>query len=293
MPDDLRDAVYKACESPGEPYQAAHRQYGQLYTVALFMGPPRPGVIAHWDGYGHLTKFVTFSQLVHPTSIGFGNTAVLTFGPDGKFRQATPGPCRGITEQAFTVLNMRNWLSKSECETVRSLLENADINKLPARVLRANWNIQHAAYQYFFEVRTLLVVSALDALVHVRTKGKVRVGTGTQFKTRTAQLAAELGVPFTDADANAVWEHRSDIAHGRDPWESRRNAKGDIQQPPELTGDDPLVKRYLASEQIVRSTILKCLTDPAFAAKFESDESVDKAYSVAVPISKKSRPAKP
>ena len=143
MPDYLRDAVYKACESPGEPYQQAHRQYGQLYTVALFMGPWAPGLITSWDGYGHITRFVTFSQLVHPTSIGFGNTAVLTFDKDGKFQQATPGPCRGITEQAFTIPNMRNWLSLSESEAIKNLLKDAHIDKLPARVARAHWNVQH------------------------------------------------------------------------------------------------------------------------------------------------------
>ena len=182
VPDYLRDIVYKACESPGEPYQAAHRQYGQLYSVALFMGPLVPGLVTNWDGYGHITRFVTFSQLVHPTTIGFANTVVLTFDPDWKFKQATPGPCRGITEQAFTVPNMRNWLSQSECETVKSLLIGAEIGKLPSRVSRAHWNIQHAAYQYFFEVRALLVASALDALVHVRTGKSKSLGTGRQFK---------------------------------------------------------------------------------------------------------------
>ncbi|MCU1305002.1 MAG: hypothetical protein JWQ87_5286 [Candidatus Sulfotelmatobacter sp.] len=288
LPDYLRDIVYRACESPGEPYQESHRQFGQLYTVALFMGPLVPGLITSWDGYRHITRFLTFSQLVHPTSIGFGNTSVLTFDSDGQFKQATPGPCRGITEQAFTIPNTRNWLSLNECETVKNLMANADIDKLPARVSRAHWNVQHAAYQYFFEVRALLVASALDALVHVRTNKSKRLGTGKQFTERTLQLSTQLGIHFTNADAASVWEHRSDIAHGRDPWESRRDAKGAVQQPPELTKDDPLVRQYLASENILRSTILKCLTDPEFAARFESDESVEKAYPVVVPQSKKS-----
>src|ERR1035441_9489326 len=60
MPDYLRDIVYKACESPGEPYEAAHRQYGQLYTIALFMGPPEIGTVTSWDGYGHLSREVTY-----------------------------------------------------------------------------------------------------------------------------------------------------------------------------------------------------------------------------------------
>lgn len=172
LPDRLRDVVYKACESPGEPYQEAYRQYGQLYTVAIFMGPLVPGTVTNWDGYGHITRFVTYAQLVHPTCMGFGNTAALTFRSNGEFERAVPGPCRGITEQAFIVSGARNWLSQSECETVKDLLTHADIKKLPDRVTRAHWNVQHAAYQYFFEVRTLLVVSAIEALIHVKTNGR-------------------------------------------------------------------------------------------------------------------------
>ena len=255
MPDYLRDVVYKACESPGEPYEPPHRQYGQLYTIALFMGPPEIGTVTSWDGYAYLSKVITYSQLVHPTSIGFGNTAVLIFGPDGEFEQARPGPCRGFTEQAFTVPNTRNWLSQSECEAVKDLFENADMDKLPDRVTRAHWSIQHAAYQYFFEVRTLLVTSGLDALVHVRTPGN-RLSTGAQFTNRTVQLAIDLGVSFTMDDAKAVWEHRSDIAHGRDPWAFLKDANGKIPQPPKLTKNDDVVRRYMAAEQILRSAIL-------------------------------------
>jgi hypothetical protein len=286
MPDKLRDVVYKACEPSGEPYEAAHRQYGQLYTIAFFMGPPEIGAVTSWDGYSYISKFVTYSQLVHPTSIGFGSTAVLIFGRDGEFKQARPGPCRGITEYAFTFPNMRNWLSKSECEAVKSLFENANIDKLPDRVARAHWSVQHAAYQFFFEVKTLLVASGIDSLMHVRIPGD-RTRTGTQFINRTAQLAGELGIPFTLADADAVWEHRSDISHGRDPWASLKDVSGRMQQPVELTKDNELVRRYLATEQILRSAILKCLIDPAFAAKFESDASVKKAYPVTVPKSGK------
>ena len=279
MPDHLRDIVYKACGSPGEPYEPVFRQYGQLYTIALFMGPPERGTVTSWDGYGHLSKVVTFSQLVHPTSIGFGNTAVLIFGPDGEFERARPGPCRGFTEYAFPIPGTRNWLSQSECETVEDLLHNSNIDKLPDRVARANWSFQHAAFQYFFEVRTLLLVSGLDALVHVRTSGK-RLSTGAQFTNRTVQLAADLGVSFTIDDANALWEHRSDIAHGRDPWAFLKDANGKVPHPQKLTKDDGVVRRYLVAEQILRAAILKCLKVPDFAAKFSSDDTVEKTYPI-------------
>jgi hypothetical protein len=279
MPDHLRDIVYKACQSPGEPYEPSFRQYGQLYTIALFMGTPEAGTVTSWDGYRHLSKVVTCSQLVHPTSIGFGNTAVLIFGPDGDFEQARPGPCRGFTEQAFSIPDTRNWLSQSECETVKDLFNNSNMDKLPDKVARAHWNFQYAAFQYFFEVRTLLVVSGLDALVHVRTPGR-RFSTGAQFTARTVQLAADLGVSFTTDDANAVWEHRSDIAHGRDPWAFLKDANGRMPQPQKLTKSDEVVRRYLAAEQILRAAIVKCLKEPDFAKRFSSDEAIEKAYPI-------------
>jgi hypothetical protein len=283
LPDELRDTVYRLCEPSDEPVQEVHRQYGQLYTAALFMGPNSPGVLGGWDGYGYLSKFVTFSQLLHPTSIGFGNTAIFTFGPDGKLLRSEAGPCRGITGQAFVVPNTRNWLSMAECERLKNLFHNTNLDALPDRVARAHWSVQHAAYQYFFEVRTLLVASGLDALVHARTSGKDPT-TSAQFIDRTVALAKELGIPFTTDDANGVWTHRSDVSHGRDPWEAVKKQSG---KPPELTKDTPLVKRYMACEQILRSTVLKCLAEPKFASKFKSDQAVANAYPVALPPSKK------
>jgi hypothetical protein len=290
LPDNLRDIVYQACEPPGVPYEKAFRQYGQLYTIALFTGPWMAGDLPGWDSAGEITQFVTFSQLVHPTSIGFGNSARLTFGPDGSFLRADPGPCRGITAQAFTVPQHRNWISKPECEQVKNLLANSNLKNLPDRVARAHWNVQHAAYQYFFEVRTLLVISGLEALLHTRQPRTKRArsvkakrkppGTGEQFVTRTMQLAKLLNIGFTEKDAKAVWDHRSDVAHGRDPWAARQSGKGSSQPPPQLSKNDETVRRYIQAEQILRMTVLKCLTDRTFAAIFTSDDAVAKAFPI-------------
>jgi len=283
LPDKLRDIVYDACESPGVPRQKIFRQYGQLYTIALFAGEWMPGQQSAWDAHGEITLFVTYSQLVHTTSIGFGNAARLTFGPDSKFIRADPGPCRGITEYAFTIPHHRNWLSKSECEQIRNLLATSNFRDLPDRVARANWNIQHSLYQYFFEVRTLLVVSGLEALLHTRTpalKGRRRrPGTGEQFVSRTKRLADLLGIHFTSDDAMVLWDHRSDVAHGRDPWAARRSSGGS-QQPPVLTKSDETVRRYICADHILRTTVLKCLTDKTFAEMFVSDDSVEKFFPI-------------
>jgi hypothetical protein len=277
MPNELRDAVYKACEPPGEPYEAAHRQYGQLYTVALFMGQMLPGTLSSWDAYGYITKFVTFSQLLHPTSIGFGNTAILRFDSDGNFKQASPGPCRGMTEHAAVIPPMRNWLSKTECETAKALFHKTNLDGLPARVARANWSVQHAAYQFFFEVRMMLVASALDSLVHIENEGS-GIGTGRQFKERVPMIAVDLGIALTPNDAEALWKHRSDVVHGRDPWLSVRNPDDPKWQVSPLHRDDPFVQRYLMAEEILRRTVLKCLTNQQFADRFASDDTVKAAY---------------
>ena len=285
LSNELRDVVYKACAPQGEPYEKVYRQFGQLYTIALFVGPAQPGTVTGWDAFGEITKFVAYSQLTHPTSIGFGDTAVLEFNSVGDFVRAIPGPCRGITEIAFVVPPMRNWLSKSECETVKNLFFNSDFQTLPDRIARAHWNLQHSAYQFFFEVRTMLVASGLDAIVHVRKSankagGQRGPGTGKQFTARTVKLANEVGVPCTEDDAWKFWDQRSDVAHGRDPWQSVRDPKNPKWKAPELTRTDPMVQRYLTSEEILRRTVVKCLTDPQFAAKFVSDDTVKSAYPV-------------
>ena len=168
---------------------------------------------------------------------------------------------------------------------MKNLLADSKLKSLPDRVARANWNVQHAAYQFFFEVRALLMVSGLEALLNTRddlnpkTRGP---GTGKQFKNRTEQLAGLVNVSFTQADAEAVWEHRSDVVHGRDPWASLRGDEqgGRLRQPPELTKDNETVRQYLRAEHLLRATVLKCLTDQQFAAIFASDDSVKNALPI-------------
>jgi hypothetical protein len=280
MPDLLRDVVYQVCEPRNEPQERVFRQYGQLYTIAHFAGPWTPGLVTGWDGDGLLSRFVTLSHLVHPTSTGFGSTAVLTFGPNGEFKLASPGPCRGITEHAFCVPGSRNWLSQSECKQIKTLFHGPDLSTLPERVARAVWSLQRAAYEYFFEVRTMLVVFGLDSLVHIRIPGTRIVSTSRQFKERVVLLASDLGIPFTSVDTKEVWDHRSDVVHGRDPWGALRSAQAGFQIPVTLAKNDPMVTRYLICEQILRSTALRCLADISFASNFTSDQSVERAYPI-------------
>ena len=149
IPSVLRDAVYEACESPGSPPLKPHRQYGQLYTLALFNGPWASGQV-RGDRDAEMNTLVSLAQLVHQMTLGFANSARLDFGPDGKFIEAIPHACRGVTEQAFMVADQRNWLSRAEIEQVRELY-GIGFTHLPEKLKRANWHLQHAFFQYFFE----------------------------------------------------------------------------------------------------------------------------------------------
>jgi hypothetical protein len=58
---------------------------------------------------------------------------------------------------------------------------------------------------------------------------------------------------------------------------------------PPLTKNDPFVRRYLIADEIIRKTVLKCLTESQFATKFTSDATVAKAYPI---VARSRKPAR-
>ena len=102
------------------------------------------------------------------------------------------------------------------------------------------------------------------------------VSTSRQFKERIVLLASDLCIPFTKSDAGAVWGHRSDVVHGRDPWAAMRAAQIGFQIPATLAKNNPMVIRYVACEQHFRSTALKRLTDPALIVQTWSQSRLAK-----------------
>lgn len=133
----------------------------------------------------------------------------------------------------------------------------------------------------------MLVASALDSLVHIENEG-LGIGTGRQFKERVPMIAADFGITLTPDDAEALWKHRSDVVHGGDPWLSVRNPDDPKWQVPPLHRDEPFVRRHLIAEEVLRKTVLRCLTDQQFADRFASDDTVKACY----PLSPRRRSAK-
>jgi hypothetical protein len=84
----------------------------------------------------------------------------------------------------------------------------------------------------------MLVASALDALIHVRNE-RQGIGTSQQFIDRVRLLAGDLGLSLSEEDAKGLWDHRSDVVHGRDPWLSVRDPNDPQWQIPPIRKSDP------------------------------------------------------
>ena len=126
------------------------------------------------------------------------------------------------------------------------------------------------------------MVTGLEALVHARIQsatGQRGPGTTKQFIERTTMLAEMLGESYTRDDAQYVYEHRSDVAHRRDPWSARLDPR-ERQEQVVLSESIEVVKMYLKAERLLRSTIIRCIADTAFANIFQTDASVAAALPV-------------
>jgi hypothetical protein len=125
------------------------------------------------------------------------------------------------------------------------------------------WYHEHAAFEYYAEVRGLLYAAALESLVHTddRTlpKGE-RFGSTRQFVGRMVTLQGRIPeLALCRDELSEIYEFRSNLAHG-----------GDL--PGGIT--DKVHKIYLQIEAALREVIVRAIYDPSIAAIFESEQSV-------------------
>lgn len=226
-----------------------------------------------FDGDGRLTATLAVSRLVHPTSIGFGNSARLILDDDDNILEAVPGHIKGTAAFAYVADPNRNWLTKTEGLEVGKLLGVflAGEGTRPERVTRALWRHEYAAQSKYLDVRWLYIVSALEALFKITypapKKGQPRSpGSTKQFVARTVGVASRYtvhGFVWTAADAEEAYRLRSDVAHGL----AVKSA------PPQL----PL---YIRMETLLRHVLTEALSSAAFASIFSTDATIEQGWLV-------------
>ena len=224
-----------------------------------------------WDPGDYIQTAIALSRIAHPTSIGFEDAARLFMTADGTdVHEGLPGPIKGFGAHAFVTddpKNWRNWLTKNDARLTGRLMGAFYGSKgvRPPRIERAMWFHEYTARTYHLDLRWVLVVTGLEALINV-DEHKAR----QQFRTRTVGLANRYGVPWTDEDAKKAYALRSKLAHGQHVADS--GAEGhDL---------------YRRMEEVLRTVVREALLDAEFGSIFANEKHIEAEWPLPAGIGK-------
>lgn len=219
--------------------------------------------VAAFDVDGALTAAIAMARLANPTSAAFEWSARVATTSDGTF-EAVPGFIKGRGAHAYIVQGGRDWLTVADAQETARLLAafDAQAQTMQARIRRALWRHDYAMGIEELDIRWLIVASGLEALVKLSyPRGANGPGSTRQFKRRTVALAAQVGLNWTEANAERAYELRSEVAHG-----AKVTSAGN---------DLPL---YAVMEDLLRQSVKRALLDAQFQALFAADAAVDAAF---------------
>ncbi len=228
------------------------RQSPQLY--AFVRTNPVSMNIWDWQPDQTLELCMALSRLVHPTSFPLTYHAKISLDANGTLAEVIPLQYHARQTGAWiSPRSDRDWLTEADAVALKPLVGRLPLH-LPKRISRAFWFNEFAARNYFAEVRWTLVATGLEALIHTD-----RHRSGYQFSTRTAKLAAHVGISaFSEDQAARYYDMRSQIAHG--------------QGLKQLTDFDN--ESYQQAEDVLRLTLRKAILDSALAATFNDSAAV-------------------
>ena len=212
-----------------------------------------------WDKGEYIQTAIVLSRLAHPTSIGFEDSARLFLSADGKdVHEGVPGPIKGFGAHAFVTdqpSNWRNWLTKDDAVLTRRLMgafyDSTAVR--PPRVTRALWFHEYTARTHYLNLRWVLMVTGLEALINVDEKGSRQ-----QFRTRTVGLASRCGISWTDEDAKVAYGLRSKLAHGQHVSSSKAEHHA----------------LYVRMETVLRAALREALLNADFGSIFADDNQI-------------------
>jgi len=257
--DDLRDAVYGACDPPVSGTTFSVDLRGQPLYAFTRPDAPREHPRA-FDPDQRLQMCVALSRLVRPTSLSL-QYAVRLIGRLGAERhEVIPGPVRGFGAEAWTMAPEHDWLSPEDFGRLRELMSLFDANSFDARsrVARAFWYHEYAARTYMVDVRWPLVATALETLL-----GTNKDPTSQRFIQRVPQLATLLGLPeLSNTGARRMRGMRSALVHGQ-----KHGGLGE---------DDFALYRIM--EGLLREALRRAVVDLDFRGLFADDASVSAAF---------------
>jgi hypothetical protein len=178
----------------------------------------------------------------------------------------------------------RRWLTKLEADALGVLFRTYWPLKdaLPSRIKRALWNHEYASRTRDFNIRLVIVASALEALVHTDRRNS----TG-QF-LRTVQIAHDLDLAFSEADGEDAYDIRSEVAHGN-------RLASIIKQDPQTSEGDSVASMtgkhtarrmeglLLSMEEILRTAIRRAIEQAPFRELFADDDRIRAKWPIRTP----------
>jgi hypothetical protein len=252
------DAIFVACSPEGFNW-APTPVIGHHYCFVRELAGPSSASV-QWDDEQRLQDCVALSRLVHPTTVGTHFSARL-FYHQGKLSQIVPGPTQGLGSYAWVCRqNWRNWLTKQDAHELARLLSVYDVDKMPIRLRRAMWHFVYACCTHSPDLRLTLIVTGLEALVNTSDRN-----VKARFGKRLASIAQEFDMVISEDVAREAYTYRSNLVHGQ----SLKCEDTSFREMSEML------------ETLPRKAVKKAIEAKSFAARFESEASIDLAYPVA------------
>ncbi|MGB9406480.1 MAG: hypothetical protein WCA89_03025 [Terracidiphilus sp.] len=259
---DTVQAVFDACDPPGLNFCRTRLLFQRYCFVREQRHSSYPSL--NWDDDLQLRKCVDLSRLVHPTTIATHFSARLFYenGDDSKPSMIVPGLTQGLGAYAWVNgSSWRNWLTEQDARELGKLVPTYDFDKMPIRLRRAMNHFLYSCFTYYPDMRLLLIVAGLEALVNTS-----RNHVTAQFKKRLALAAIDVGMVVSEDSTKVAYANRSLLIHG---------------QGLQTQGfDRAFSETYEQLEELLRKLIKKSIADQKFSSNFESKESIDNAYPV-------------
>lgn len=259
--DDLADHVVDACEPRG--FDTLRVSYGGPTLYALVRTNSPFASRLKWDSDGRLSQAIQLARLIRPTTLGYHFAARL-LPQAGKSSKILPTHHKGPGAIACIASQSFDGFVDADVPRIRALLRAFAPHGLPQRVKRALWLCENIFWQRTIDLRWALVVTALEALVHIDERSGTRRaswGSTQQFVNRLWKLAEYVpGLRWTKFQLSEAYELRSSFVHGigigMDALQSRQ------------------LKSYLRLENGLRRILVRCIHKPTVAAMFADDASV-------------------
>lgn len=286
---DEAELVMNACTERGH-YFWAIRQFGALYAFVLDV--ELEAYDRHnyaWDVDGVLRRALELSRFIRDNGYSAIYAARIVDFDSGQQQVIPQGGWHLYYLASYRLRDDRDWLTHSEAEELAVLLDQwwAHEAQLPLRVQRAVSLAEGVVHQAVIERALVMLFMGFEALVNT-DKNQVTKQVGVRLRA----LGEELEVDgISRRFVEDMYGDRSSPAHGQ---ELKKLYRGTPDSPAEAgqadydDGDDAgaaLDREYLTKlarlQDFQRAVLRKAIADPAFAAIFSSNDTIDRRWSVA------------